>query len=81
VHLVGDSGFEPVAAADGGDHQVQRGVLGVPAFFDQIFGGLVRGSDLDELRFWGVVFAEVGANATLSLVYVLHHCSPFVNAG
>jgi hypothetical protein len=53
----------------------------VAAFFDQIFGGFVGGADLDELRFGYVVFAEVGTNATLSGVYVLHHCSPFVDGG
>jgi hypothetical protein len=59
---------EPGTATDGRDDQVQRGVLRVAALFLQVGGGFVFLADLDELRFVGVAFAEVGAEAALSVL-------------
>jgi hypothetical protein len=66
-------GRETFAPADGRYHQVQGGVLGMSALFDQIFGRLFAGADLNELGLIIVlVLAEVGAQAALAFVYVLH---------
>jgi hypothetical protein len=80
-------GFEPLAAADRGDHQVQRGVLRVAALFDQVVRGLMRRADLNQLL-WLLgllthVFAEVGTEPALPVVYVkhFHRFSPFVERG
>src|SRR5688572_6027477 len=47
--------FEPRAAADRGDEQVQRRVLRVAALFGDVFGGLFGRADLYELRLMVVV--------------------------
>jgi hypothetical protein len=66
-------GREALAAADGGDDQVQGRVAGVAALFDQILGGLAGDADLVEagllLR---LVLTEVGAETALAVVDLLH---------
>lgn len=65
-------GFEAVAAGDGGDFEVEGGVLGVGAIVDHLFGGGVLGADFDELGSGGVVLAEVGTEAALTVVNLQH---------
>jgi hypothetical protein len=67
--------LEAVAAADRGDHQVQRGVLGVAALVDEIRRGLVADADLDEVLSLRVVLAEVQAQSALAFVKVHHDLS------
>lgn len=62
-----------MAAADRRDLEVEGGVLGVAAFFDDILGGGVGRSDLDEeVLLIGLMFAVVSAEAALSVVNHLH---------
>jgi hypothetical protein len=70
--------FEPIAAADRRDDQVQRRMFGMPALFDEVVGGLVAGADFDELLIAGVVLTEMSTQAALSVVDVDHGESPFV---
>jgi hypothetical protein len=65
-------GFEAVAPADRGDHQVQRGVAGVIAFVDQVLRRLLTDPNLHELLRVGVMLAEVGTQSTLSFMYRKH---------
>ena len=56
---------------------MEGGVLGVAAFVDEFFAGGFGGADLDELlAMLVVVFAEVGAEAALTVVNNLHD-TPF----
>src|SRR4051812_25001919 len=64
--------LEPGAAADRRHHQVQRRVLRVAALVHQVLGRFMLRADLHELRRWLVVFAEVGAQAALTIVYMQH---------
>jgi hypothetical protein len=64
--------LEPVAPADGGDDEVQGGVLRVAALFDEVLRGLLRDADLNELLLGRVVLAEVGAQSALSVVNLEH---------
>src|SRR5688572_4631181 len=64
--------LEPLAPADRRDDEVQGGVLGVAAFFDEVLRRLVRDANLDELLIVRVVLAKVGAEATLSVMYLKH---------
>jgi hypothetical protein len=65
-------GGEAFAAADGRDHQVQRGVLRVSALLDEVLRRLVGNANLYELLVLRVVLAEVGAQAALTVVYLKH---------
>src|SRR4051794_16689234 len=60
--------FEPVAAADGRDLQVERSVAWMAALLDQVVGGLALRADLHELLVVVVVLPEVAAQAALSVV-------------
>jgi hypothetical protein len=60
------------AAADGGDPQVERGMLWVGAFIDDVFVRLVLGADLDELGGIQMVLAKMKAQSALAIVN-LHH--------
>src|SRR5689334_22019678 len=60
--------LEAVAAADRGDLQVQRRMTRVAAVFDQVVWGLALRADLDELLVLVVGLAEMGTQATLSVV-------------
>lgn len=72
--------FESVAATDGGDDEVEVGVLGMTAFFGEVFWGLVTLANLHNLLIGFVVFAEVLAAAALSVVYGEHrYLSLWVN--
>ena len=72
--------LEPAAAAVGGDDEVQGGVLRVAALFDEILRRLLARADLDELLLvLGLVFAEVGAEPALAVVYLEHIDTPFVH--
>jgi hypothetical protein len=61
-------GFEAVAAAGGGDLQVEGGVFGVGAVVEHGFGGFALGADFDEFGVGGMFFAEVGTEAALTVV-------------
>jgi hypothetical protein len=61
-------GGEAIAAADGGDFEVEGGVFRVGTFVDEGFGGGVLGADLEEFFFVGVGFAEMGAETALTVV-------------
>ena len=50
---------KPVTPADRRHHQIQRRMLRVPAFLDQIFRRLLRRTDLNQFRLRRVVFAEM----------------------
>ena len=70
--------LEAVAAADGGDLEVQRRVAGVPALVDHVVGRLLLRPHLHELLVVGVVLAEMAAQAALAFVNLHHHGgSPF----
>jgi hypothetical protein len=64
--------LEPVAAAGGGDAEVERGVAGVAALIDQVLGRFLLRADLDELLVGLMVFAEMGAKPALTLVNLQH---------
>jgi hypothetical protein len=66
------SRLKPLAAADRGNHQVERRVVRVAALLDEVFGRVVGDADLDESLVLLVVFAEVSAKAALAVVYVKH---------
>src|SRR5438045_2486329 len=65
-------GLEPVAAADGRDHQVQRGMFRVSTFVQHCFGRAVIHADLDEFLRLRVMFAEVLTETALTVVYLQH---------
>jgi hypothetical protein len=68
------SGLETVAPADGRNDQVQVRVLGVSAFFYQIFRRLVAAADFYELPLVIlVVLAKVGTETALTVVNVCHN--------
>src|SRR3954454_19633762 len=65
--------FESLAAADRCDDQVQLFVQRVAALFGQIFGGLLAGADLHELRVaLLLMLAEMGAQTALAFVNLQH---------
>jgi hypothetical protein len=64
--------LETLAAAHGRYHEVQAGVLGVAALFDEVRWGLVLGPDLDELGGVQVRFTEVGTKAALTVMNAEH---------
>lgn len=62
------SGSEAVAAADGRNLEVQRGVLGMAAAVEEVGVGLLFGEDRDEDVRLGVVLAKVRAETALSVM-------------
>lgn len=64
--------LEAFAAADWGDFQVECGMLGMRAFFDNLFVGFMLCPDLNEFRGVHVMLAEVHTEPTLTIMY-LHH--------
>jgi hypothetical protein len=64
--------LEPVAAAVGGDAQVERSVAGVAALVHHFLRRFLAQADLDEALVGGVVLAEVAAQAALSFVNMQH---------
>ena len=72
IPALGRGGFVGVAAADGGDAEVEVGVLGVAALVDEVFGGEVLAVDLDDLLIGRVVFTEVSAESALAVVNSEH---------
>src|SRR5439155_9869535 len=67
VHLR-PGGLKAVAAADGRDHQVQRRMLRMPAFVQQLFRRFLGDADLGQFLFLRMTLAEVGAQAALTYV-------------
>ncbi len=61
-----NGGFKAVAATDGRDFEVKRRVLGMAAFFQEVFLGLLRSSDLGQDRL-GVSLPEMVAKSALSV--------------
>jgi hypothetical protein len=71
--------LESIAPADGGDFQVEAGVLRVLAVFDEILGCLPSLADLvDHLLVLPVVLAEMGAQAALAFMNGLHVVTPLI---
>jgi hypothetical protein len=70
VHLI--RRHETVAAARGGDFQVQRGVLRVAALVDHRLRGLPLGANLNEFALGAVMLAKVLAKTALTFVNLKH---------
>ena len=67
---------EAVAAAQGGNFEVEWGVFGVAAFIDQTVRSLMRSKDGHELFILLMSFTEVGTESTLSVMNRRHNDLP-----
>ncbi len=65
-------GNEAIAAADGGNLEVERCVLRMTAFIEERFVRLLAGEDGDE-DIVLVMFSEMTAYAALTVMNCLHH--------